>query len=293
MQIYFAAVLIAVGVGCLVALILALRPDGGARRLKAYAQRAELPVPQASETALLGRMRRAKIVEMSSALAACAISGAILATPFGATALFPLTVLLPVVLVTTLLGSTALALREQLFSPTPDEPRVARAQVVRGADYLDGWQRAVTWVLAALATAGLVWVAIDCLRGVAPHPEAAPVMVAMTVVALGSVLAAPFVEAAIARRPQPAATPLELAWDDALRTSAMHATRFSAGVLCVTSVLLSSLVLLPNPGSPATWPLSLVVIAQVVLSRVYPTTGSPLPRRLFPQGIHVAAGSTV
>lgn len=292
MRIYFAVILIAVGVGCLVALILARRPDSGASRLRAFAERSELPVPASEESALKRRMRREKIVELSSLIVACALNGVALASPLGLSPLYPITIFLPVLLVVSLLGRTALALREQLFAPPDDEPRIARSRDVRPADYLAPPQRVITWVLAGLALALSTWAIVASTRSMTPQPEVVIAVAVVASVVVGASIAVPFLESAILSRSQRASTPLELAWDDAFRTAAMNAARLSASMLSFIALILATIALFLSSSYAASWPLTLVVIAQVILSRVYPTTGAPLPRRLFPQGIHVAAGST-
>ncbi len=287
----FAAMLAAAGLASAVLLVFSLRKNSGVGRLARYARRSELPVPADAEAALTARTRRERIVESSAALVGIALSGVVLLTPLGRSPLFPLAVFLPLVLLTVQLAGTALALRDQLFTPDARAPRVARSERVSTTDYVGKPRRVLTLLLAVLDVSVAAWVLVAWARGVIAHPEVAIAVLIVAALAALLTIAIPLVEAAVLARPQAASTPLELAWADVFRSGALNGIRLSAALMCAAALLLSASALVPSAEHSVSWPVSLFVFAQVALSRVYPIAGAPLPRKLFPNGIRVPAAS--
>ncbi len=288
----YAAMLTLMGLVLAILLVVALRKDSGVDRLARYARRSGLPIPTDGESALTARARREKIAESSAALVGVALSGALLLTPLGRSPLYPLAVFLPVLLLTVQLSATTLALRDQLFAPGAAAPRIARMARVTTTDYVGAPRRVLNLVLAALAVCGAAWVTIASAHGVLAHPEVVTAVLVVTSVAALITIAVPVLDAAVLARPQAASTPLELAWADVFRSSTLNGTRLSAALFCYAALLLAASALVPSPGQSASWPLSLFVFGQVALAQIYPTAGARLPRKLFPHGIRVAAGST-
>ena len=289
---FYAAMLTLLGLAFAVLLGFALRTISGVDRLARYARRSGLPVPTDGEGALTARTRRERIAESSAALVGIALSAAVLLTPLGRSPLFPLAVFLPLLLLTMQLSATTLALRDQLFAPPPAAPRVARMARMTTTDFVGAPRRALSLALAVLAACGAAWVVIASAKGVLPHPEVMPAVLVVSSVAVLLTITLPAFDGAVLARPQAASTPLELAWADVFRSSALNGTRLSAALFCFAALLLSASALVPSPGPSASWPLSLFVFGQIALSRIYPTAGARLPRKLFPNGIRVAAGST-
>lgn len=281
----FAVMLGALFIAFAVMLVLAARPRSGERPLLRYAERCGLPVPAASAGDLEARMRRRRLVEAIGALVGISLAAILFAGPLGSEPLYPLAVLFPVFLVSNLIAETVITLREQLFHPRTDTPRLARPRAVGAADYIGPAARALPWIMAALVVAMAVW---TTLGAGAPSLHLAAALVSALAVTV--CLSIPVWDRAILARSQPATTPLELAWADALRADALNAVRSAAVALCVVAATLSVSVLL-SAGDLVGWPLTLVNLAYLVVQRVYPTRGAPVPRGLFPDGIRVPAGS--
>lgn len=276
----------------LAAVTAASRPGISLRALGRFAERSRLPVPTASAAALEAYMRRSKIVEyvvLSVASAACLL---LLLTPLGETPLYPLAVFVPVLLFATMLSATAVAVREHLFRPPLGAPRIARSRATSARDYLGTVRWVLPWTLTVGAVAAGAWAAWMLARDAAVRPEFAVTALVIAAVAILAAASLPRLDAAILGRPQPAGSELELAWDDALRLSALNACRQSVTVLSLAAVALAVVAAATSGAEDVPgWGFTLFLWTQLPLAFVYPTAGSPLRRQLHPQGIHVPLGS--
>ncbi|MBN9177054.1 MAG: hypothetical protein J0I43_06765 [Microbacterium sp.] len=285
-------IMMIVSIAFVVVLVVAARPRAGERGLLKFSERSGLPIPVASADHLRARVRRGTIADAVGGLVGIGLAGVLIATPLGTSVLFPLAVVLPVVGVSVMLAGTGAAVRHSLFTPSTGAPRIARSHVTTPADYLPTIPRVLAWVVAGAGLiAGCVLVLVWARAGV-PRPEFAVAAVIVAVVALGSSAAIPALDRAILSRPQPATTPLELAWDDEFRASTLSAVRQSSTTLGVVALFLIGLALSTSSDRALGWGPVFINLAMLVLSRIYPTNGVPLPRPLFPNGIRVAAGST-
>lgn len=289
---FSAIILVGVAIAFSVVLLVSRRASSGDRRLARFADRAGLPVPAHGAYALRVRLRQSATYEAVGALIGVAVAGAILATPIGLSPVFPLAVFLPIVGLSVALSSTIVALRRSLFIPASGTPRVARSHVVTPADYVDPFPRALLWVLSSMTVLAAGALAVAWIRGGVQWPEFAAAATLVAIIAVGLCAATPALDRAVLARPQPATSPLELAWDDAFRMATLNSLRLSATILCVVALFLVGLTWWTSPDDPLGWAPTLINVAILVLSLIYPTNGAPLRKRLFPQGIHVAAGST-
>jgi hypothetical protein len=292
MRQFSAILLVCVAIAVTIVLLVSRRASSGDRRLARFAERAGLPVPADGADALRARLRQSATYEAVGALVGIAAAGALLSTPIGISPVFPLAVFLPIVGLSIALSSTVVALRHSVFIPTTGTPRIARSHVVKPADYVDRVPRALVWVLSSMTLVAAGALVVAWIRVGVRWPEFALAAVAVAVIALALCAATPALDRAVLARPQAATMPLELAWDDAFRMATLNSIRRSGTILCVVALFLVGLTLWTNPDDPLGWTPALINLAMFVLSYVYPTTGAPLPRRLFPQGIHITAGST-
>lgn len=107
--------------------------------------------------------------------------------------------------------------------PAPPGPRVARPTEVTIADYVAPIERRGLWVAAAVAL-GVAAMPV-LLRGAGaldPGPVADGTLLLAAVVPLGAVGLVELASRAVLAQRQVAATPLALAWDDALRSIALR-----------------------------------------------------------------------
>lgn len=289
----FGALLALIAAGFAIAAVVGARsPAGGQRSLARFAERAGLPVPMTSVRALEDSMRRRRTTESAAIAGAAGLSGVLLLTPLGLSPMFPLAVFLPVLLVTTLVTTTSAALHERLSAPSLGMPRVARSRRTTVRDYLAAVPRTLTWVLAAGAAVGGVWVLWELVRGGVARPSLAALAIVVAALALVTSIVLPLLEGRILARPQPVGSELELAWDDALRLAALNGCRQSAAILSIAAVALAVAVAFSGDDNVAGWCFTISVMAQLPLSAVYPAAGAFLPHRLYPHGIHVPVGST-
>lgn len=119
------------------------------------------------------------------------------------------------------LGYGIVAWRESARRARPG-PRMARASVPSHADYLAPYERVGAWVVAGIGTATAVAVGVASWSGV---PGVAPpfgLLAAVAVVPWALVVGDELLAKRLLQRPQVARTPLELAWDDALRARTLR-----------------------------------------------------------------------
>lgn len=163
---------------------------------------------------------------LSGALAGTVVAAVLLyLNPSWASSSTPLLLALPLILVGMTLGGVIVTLRDSLFPQQADAPRLARPSTPVLADYVNARRRKtpVVLLIAALAAAaagtGLALTGSIAATAFA-NSAAGPALI----VAIIAVLGAHILSARVLASPQPASTPLELAWDDALRANTLLVT---------------------------------------------------------------------
>lgn len=222
------------------------------RQVFQFWQRVGLPMgtERVNET-LKRRLRRSANAALLGGLAGALLAAAVLVLLPEPLLSFNFTwlVALPAILIGTTLFDVALTLRDSLFGPRPDEPRMARAMAVSAADYMSPWRlkAAPSLLLLAglLAVAGLLlgWLGRIDLPAFLRSPALVSLVVAIVVQALC---------AAVGRRllaqPQPVAEALELAWDDAIRADTFRKLGLLATVVAWLSFSAVALGVLAGTG---------------------------------------------
>jgi hypothetical protein len=229
------------------------------------------------------RLRTNALLAAVTMLAMTLLVSPLLLTPLATTVTFPFLVVV-LMLVTTGIASAVVSIRERLFHPAPDAPRIARAAALGPGDYLDPFRRilpGVLGVLAAVASAALIveWTRRpDQVDGGFAGTAVITVVVAAVVFAVMPVL-----ERLMLGRPQPASDTLELAWDDAMRTTALGALRLLCALSAwMTFALALGALWLGSGGLSDAVVQQLPTWGVITLAFIYPSTGRRLRPELYP-----------
>ncbi len=270
-------------------LIVSRKHTWGDTRAAAVSMRARLPFGTDSVyRSVRARVRSLTRVNMWGLCIAVAVMGALfLTTPLATSpnAMWILTLLILVVVLTG--GTLATQLRERLFSPVPEAPRVARPVALGTRDYIGTWRTfapVALLIAAAVATLSLVVMTILGVSPLTPTLATCGTLVLATTTNLGTRWA----EGRVLDRPQPASDTLELAWDDLFRTDALSTLRMSAAMTAwlpfgMAASLLTAVWLFPQPLQLASL-VGLFPWAGVPLLQVLYTLGSgKLPAALYPE----------
>lgn len=254
-------------------------------RADRYSIRVELPYGSERTRVSVTRALRLRTLAGGCAiLAGSLVSAALLFTPLAESPFFIFSTLLPSLVVGTVIGTTLIGVRERLFHPAPDAPRIARARSMRASDYLDPVRRALPWALAAIALVPLAAVGVSALRTPGRvDAVAAPTVGVLALVAVTAFALLPRLERLILAQPQPASDTLELAWDDALRAGAIISLRLSCALAAWFVFSLSVVALwLPTDSPWNALAAQLPTWGMIALQFVYPNDGKPLPAPLHP-----------
>ncbi|WP_439593089.1 hypothetical protein [Microbacterium sp.] len=255
-------------------------------RADRFSMRVQLPYGSEQTRASVARALRARsIVGGAAILAGAAISAALLFTPVATSPFFVFYTLLTALVVGSVVGTTIVAVRERLFHPAPDAPRIARARTLSVAEYIGPVRRALPWLIAVLAALAAGSVAFFAVFAPARVQSPAAIAVAVfSVVALAVFIALPRLERLVLDQPQPATHSLELAWDDALRAATIMSLRLS-GAIAAWLVLSLAIIALTTPLDSvwSGWATQLPTWGVIALSFLYPSTGRPLPAPLYPE----------
>ena len=241
------ATLLAAGV-----LIATNSPEWGIARAHRASVRARLPFGS-DEVALTARrhMRRLLRTDMWGLLATCVVAFGVLAFIPGSDSPFTLWMFTGAILLVAAATSAYTSLRERLFSPAPTALRVARGREMRVGDYIDPLRRHLPSVVLTLATVGtaiaLTWASIGPAHDSSTTLANIVALLAALLIAYSAVAGSRIAERAILRRPQPAANPLQLAWDDLFRADALGGLRLFAALAAwipfgIAAVMLSQAV---------------------------------------------------
>jgi hypothetical protein len=165
-------------------------------------------------------------------------------------------VTLPAVLTGLCAGAAFVALRESLFPRHPDAVRLARAVDVAFRDYVSPrrLRTPVALLLVAIGVyiAGLALGLTGLIDGTAfLRSVALPALATALLVLIGGGLLA----RQVLRRPQPAGSELELAWDDAFRSDTLRALWMFGSIIAWLSVSATGLGILQGIDARAgtTW----------------------------------------
>lgn len=281
MNIVFVA---ATAVVATIGVAVAYRPASAYRRAEGWAYRARLPFdPAPLRQSVVRRFRALQRGQAWAVVASAVIAAALLLTPLGGEQWFILVALLPALLLTDLACRVAIGMRERLFDPAPDAPRIARLQPLSTRAYLGPVRRALTWVLAGVTALLLGVVALAVVRGDLSAGTAAPAIVTLAI-ALALAAALPRIDRAILNRPQPASDTVELAWDDALRSDTLASLRLTISVVCLVGIAVAVGALWA--GADDWFAASQIIVwGQLALQIVYPPRGFAIMPALRPSAV--------
>lgn len=254
--------------------------------------RLELPPPAGGAAALRGRFRRrhrAAGVGAATGLALVLAWGWVSDDPFLERSGAAVPVLLVAAMVGVAVGTGLLALREAANARPADGPRLARPVTPTIADYVPPIERLGARVVVAVPAVVLVTAAVTSLAGVVDLAALVTGTPALLYVVAAPAVA--FVAEAASRRllerPQPAASPVELAWSDASRAQVLRdivTVPLLAGMFATAGVTAAALEA-TAPGGPSdlviavgTAVAGLLVLAALVTAAV---SASSRPDRHF------------
>ncbi|WP_298455634.1 hypothetical protein [uncultured Cellulomonas sp.] len=149
------------------------------------------------------------------------------------------------------LGQGAAAWRETTRVPG-DGARIARASTPAHSDYVARHERWGGWVLAGVSLAVAVAIGAAPRAGLDVGPLPWVLVVAAAVVPAAVMAAYELAAARLLDRPQVAMTPLELAWDDALRSNTLR--DMLGAVLALGIGLPLALLAVVGDGLEGGWP---------------------------------------
>ncbi len=293
----------------IVVLIVSARPGWGDASAYRTSMRARLPFGNdAVHRSVRARLRRITRVNMWGLLGAIVVLGVLfLATPLASTP-YALWILTLLILVVALAGGTLVGqLRERLFAPEPEAPRIARLTDLRTRDYLGAWRTVTPVVLLIAATAGTLVLGILTVSGRVPL-EMLLLTAGALVLAIAAAIGTRLLERHVLAQPQPASDTLELAWDDLFRVDALSSMRMSAAMtawlpLGMVGAMLVSLVIdggisLFTSGPPFRSSPDLTELMTLfpwwgipVLQIVYTLGNGRLPAALYPAFLRTPVGA--
>ncbi|MBW9094033.1 hypothetical protein JNB62_10095 [Microbacterium jejuense] len=280
----------------LVLLVVMTRPASCYRRADAMSVRLRLPYgTAATRDVVAARSRRGTTWALTAALIGLCAAVPFLATPLAREPYFLLIAVLPCIVLPTATANVVINLRERLFHPAPDVPRIARLTRMRSRDYLGSAGARVPWVLAGVLAFALV--AIIAVSTAAPGrlaPSAVSAFVAAAALTLCLHAARPFLDRLVLDRPQPAADTLELAWDDAFRTETLRSLALAACQLSGIAIGMGAIAIAPTATLWAAVAMQLPTWGAIVPQFVYVGwNGRPLQPALYPDWLRAPAGSAV
>ncbi|MFK4835032.1 hypothetical protein ACI3KY_04815 [Microbacterium sp. ZW T2_14] len=255
-------------------------------------------LPYGTTTTRESVVRRGRVSSLTTAVTMLVMTVALsplLLAPVAVNPAFPIIVVIPV-LVATGFASAVVSVRERLFRPAPDAPRVARARALGAVDYLDRFRLVLPWTLAVAAVLAFTMLALQWVRQPSRVDDAYAAAAVFALVLTAVVLVAlPPVERLVLAQPQPATDTLELAWDDAFRTTTLSALRLSAALPAWLACALALAALwLGADGLFSTFASQVPTWGVIALTFLYPSTGRRLRAGLYPEWLRrpVAAEGT-
>ncbi|WP_109209264.1 MULTISPECIES: hypothetical protein [Microbacterium] len=249
-----------------------------------FSMRVRLPYgTEATRESVARRLRTGSIATSLTMVVTTFALSPLLLTPVATTVTFMFIVVM-VILVATGLVSAVVSIRERLFHPAPAAPRIARPRALRTADYLGPFPRLLPWILGGIATAAVgLMVVRRAARPEDVEPAFAATAVFATIGAVAVFVAMPFIERRVLAQPQPASDTLELAWDDALRTTALGSVRLSAALTAWMALALAlGAVWIGSDALFSSFAQQLPTWGVIALTFVYPSNGRRLRGDLYP-----------
>ena len=277
----FTVAMIGVGAGLLTAY---RRPRSAYGRADRFSRGVRLPYGTDRIRDSIARAMRARTIAVAVAvLVGGLVMAALLPTPIGSSPFLIFSAMIPTLVVGTTLATVVVGVRERLFHPAPDAPRIARAREMTVGDYLPMWRRMLPWAIAAAAVPALITLMITWARS----PEVIDSWAALCVMVVAGVtllmfVALPSLDRLILAQAQPASDTLELAWDDALRTRALQTFRLSCALGAWFTLSLSLVTMWDGHVTGAMWWTQLPTWGLILLQFTYPLDGRRLPDPLYP-----------
>lgn len=276
-----------VTVALIVTLVATASRAASYRRADAMSRGLRLPYGTAATRDVIAeRSRRGTLWGIVAAIIGLFVTVPLLATPLGNETYFLFAVGIPFVVVPAAGVQVVINLRERLFHPAPDVPRVARLRRMYARDYLGRVRLRAPWVFAAVL--GVIAVAVLTARSIAPGRLESTAVLAFAVVAViaaAAQTARPGLARLVLDRPQPAADTLELAWDDALRTGTLSSLSLATCQLSGVAIGVGTIAL---AGPDSLWtaiamqiPTWGIIVPQVIYQGW--TGQRPLQPALYPE----------
>ncbi|WP_380164150.1 hypothetical protein [Jannaschia sp. R86511] len=278
-------------------------PVGGRALLQGAARRADLAPPADDRATVVRRLQERRSAAAGGLVAGAWLAALLVPADPDPVDRFVTPAAVPLVIGGAFVGLAVAAGLHAVLSarrtPAQDAPRLARSREVGVGDYVDGIERwgtvvvclappAVALALAVLPT-GLLDAGVDPLR-LGLLALVPPALLVLSTAASTAVLAAP----------QTVTSPVELAWDDALRSQALRdivSTPMYAGLLALLWLGLDVASAIPDErlatGATGLW-VMLALGAMVVLLVVVLATrpASHFRRRLWPvEQVPAASGA--
>ena len=181
--------------------------------------------------------------------------------------------------------------RAQLFTISPDAPRVAHVRDLTVRDYLQPWRRLPAVLLLAAAAVVVLLFGVGEALGMWHAPAVTRASIYSTTgVALLVALGTRIAEARVLAQPRRAHDELELAWNDIFRSDTLGALRTSLAVAAWLPLGLSASFLFFDALSPAD-PTGLTMLQQFpwwgvsALQVILSLGQGTMPAALYPRGL--------
>ena len=282
----FSTVLLVLLALILIGVVIGVRsPSSASSRADRFSRHVRLPYgTERTRESVVRRLRVSSVTSAVTMLVTVVALMPLLLTPLALSPTFPIVAILPV-FITTAFASAVVGVRERLFHPAPDAPRIARARALSAADYLDPFRRLLPSMLAVAAALSLALVVATWLREPESVDGAFGVTALYAAVATTALfIAVPLIDRRILAQPQPATETLELAWDDAFRSTALGALRLAPAIGAWITLSVAMLALWIGSDAPfASYALQLPTWGVIALQFVYPDTGRRMRPELYPE----------
>ena len=146
------------------------------------------------------------------------------------------------VMIAVVIADAFIVVRRPVFTPEPGAPPVAHVRALRAVDYLGRGRIALPWICTAL----------------------------------------PLLDRRILASPQRESTPVDLAWDDVVRTASMNTVRLAVSSIGLFAAACTISAYTPAHGGWSGLPFIVASWLQLALGRVLPADGRGLAADLRP-----------
>lgn len=289
-----AAITVALSVVSLCVLLVVSTKSSSLARADRFSIRVRLPYGSERTRESVARALRARAIASAVALMVGALASVLLlSTPLATSPLFIWYTMITTLVAAGVVGALVVSVRERLFDPAPDAPRIARARAMRTADYIGPVRRGLPAVITGVAAVPLAIVATAAVR-TPDRVDAGSAAAAgvFAVIAAASLTALPWLERLILAQPQPATNSLELAWDDALRTNTLMALRLECAIAAWFVLWFAVAALwIGSGGSSSGLATQVPTWGMLALTFAYPGTGRRLRAPLYPEWLRQPAST--